>query len=218
MRRLGSAALVVCGVAIIAQAIALSSSFVWLTQMLFSSEDRLVGLVTLLGSVLVVAVLATYGVLLIAKRRVLADKWFDEEPSPSGFDEQGLLRVALVVIGVLLLVFAVFDVLNTTSNMAIAEFQKASVGLDEFGTPTQRLQNLVGLGVAAVQLLAGWLLIRMSQPASVRLLGHRPETAEVSRSLSACPTCGTTYDPADYTDLATARCSECHDPLQPGDV
>jgi hypothetical protein len=163
-------------------------------------------------TLLIPVTLIAFGLLLVAGRRTLAERWFDDDEAalpPSGVP---LLRLLLLAMGVWLFATAIPSVLSLP-----AQWLAESTLSGEYGGPPFR-ELLLGILprfiVVFVQLtLASVLLWRSHQLAN--RLWSGTSVAPAVRS-DTCPSCGASYDVADYAGgLGTPLCASCGSPLPP---
>ena len=207
------AALVVTGLLVIADALRSLSGFIYAFQLLFSSPaERSLGVYALIGVLLVFGSLMGFGTYLILNRAKLANRWFDDDAMPS-VSARDLLRTAIVVMGLALIAWATADVLHAATDIATARLQAAG-GLSDFSEPSRQAWAVASAVAGLAQIALGAFLIAWSESLTARHLGLRPSAAAPAVTETAtCPECGAAYNPEDYVDLSSARCSECRNPL-----
>jgi hypothetical protein len=208
MRKLGLVGIVLVGLGIVAQGIA---SLVYpLSTLSLSGGDvsRYVVVLTLLMPVTLVA----FGILLVAGRRTLAERWFDDDDAALPPAGAPLLRVLLLAMGVWLFATAIPSVLSLP-----AQWLAQSTLSGEFSAPSFRellLDMLPRFIVVLAELTLASVLLWRSRQLADRLWSGT-SVASAVRS-DSCPTCGASYDVADYAGgLGTPLCARCGSPLPP---
>jgi membrane protein YqaA with SNARE-associated domain len=205
VKRLGVVAIVFAGLLVIGQSISLLS-----TAMRGSAGSGLRGGALLLatsGSIAGVGVGVVFGVLLIAFRRQLADRWFDDDETGWSIDGVTLLRVGLVLLGTIMVAEAIPTLFISMGSAMIQAFTFSK----EMGSDQSQIWSglLLSGGLSAVfglvRALIGVLLVVYAGRLSGRLM-RQPRVATPRRSepvqMLACASCGATYDPADYREGA----------------
>ena len=214
MRKLGALAIAVVGLAIIANALSMFGNSSWLFQSMSYLSDWLSVLGTLIG----VALMAAFGYWLIVKRESLAARLFDDSDLSLQVDAPSLLRVALIVIGILLLLVSAPRVIGIVSSAITIS---ASVSSPEYGFApgTFPWWEVVGSAVMiAIELAIGVLLVWRSASVATWLWNLGVLAEDVSSQVETCASCGAAFDPADYRDRSSALCHDCGAPLFPGSV
>jgi hypothetical protein len=143
------------------------------------------------------------GFWLIRKRHVLASRWFDDSQSPIGSDPRALLRLAVLVVGVVLIARAIPSlVAGITSGVETSTESSsldASVQTQVLWLWTRALTSSAG---PAVELAAGALLLAYSTRLVNRLWGPRGPSASAQ---SAAPsTDAESAEAVDHPDNASA--------------
>jgi hypothetical protein len=201
MRRVGELAVTVLGLWIIASAIeslAVSAGYVmqgfseaWASILVFLVFD---------------AAFAGFGYWLISKRAWLAAKLFDESDLPFVIDTAALLRLGVVFAGAAMVATGV-ERLFSGAGTAL---QAASLRPDSpFYGSVSVTQGLTWVVVGLVGLVVGVAFVRRSERVAVWLwaVGSAPKAQPTLPAV--CPVCGQGYDPAEYSDMAAARCNKC---------
>lgn len=208
MRGLGGLAVWIAGLMFVFEALRhLVGVALTIPGLAISFGDPYVWLSIATGIALVAAA-ASVGAYLTRNAGRLADRFIDDEPLPSGVSETGLLRVGLILVGLALVVVSASGLVGTAVSMLTAEVMRRSMSLDEVGSVLQVSGGAGDLTWGLIQLFAGLYLVRSSSRLAERLRSGR-ETRSTPATEAACPTCGSPYDPADYRDMSTARCSNC---------
>lgn len=202
MRKLGIVAIVLIGLWTIVLAFAQAINKAWTAP-------------EALGSLIFSAGLLAFGILLIFGRNWLADRWFQDSSLGASIDAISILRVGFVLIGVYLIASAI----PVLSGVVLAGFYVAiaqdSQPMNYFGYDPFIWEGIVrGSSSGIVSLGFGLLLIKRSAPLADRLWSGRKVKERTASISPACPSCGTPYDPADYSpDAAEPWCFTCHKPL-----
>jgi preprotein translocase subunit Sec61beta len=191
VKRIGSLALVLIGIWVLTQALLLLAYP--LNVALYGSGGGVRRLVAVPVSLVPALAVALLGVWLIARRRQLSARWFDDDGPEVRLDGRSLLRAGLVLIGVSAIVAGIMALLNAAMRFVLFVEPPA-----EFGTE-EALRGLAPeLAVGAAGIVVGLLLIAVSRPLSRRLWsGGGMPPASLSPAPSRCPSCGAAYDPAD---------------------
>lgn len=213
VKKLGAVAILVVAFTAAAYAVTIIADSAWALQALLDPSARAEGLILLawtLASSLVLLAAAYY---LIRNRERLADRWFDEVGVSISVSEQGLIRVGLVMIGIVLLTWGLPDLIGALGRLATASIQQKMLGLDEVQSTADRLSSIRAIVVVILQMLLGGVLVWRNAPFSQMLWSPESREPLPAATRAACPNCGSSYDPDDYADLATARCVECRQPL-----
>lgn len=208
MRKLGAVVLVVVGLLSIMQAIA---SIAFLPTLLSAASQSGVshGLAKLYTGFAVIALIlgVILGVVLIAWRRDLAARLFDDDGCVVTIDAPVLLRVGIVLVGLILAAEALPAALDAVASTLLQDDLVAGssgwlVWLSGLGNPLLRLA--VGLAMVWSARPLAAMLVRPARPA---------KTVASQSSLCACPACGAPYDPADYQQGIERLCERCASPL-----
>jgi hypothetical protein len=208
VRRIGSLALVLIGIWVLTQALLLLGYP--LNLFLFGGGDvrRLVAVPVAFLPAFATALL---GVWLIARRRQLSARWFDDEGPEVRLDGRSLLRAGLLLIGVSAIVAGVMALLNSATRVFLDAEPAFDLG------PGEALRTFAPeLVVGAAGIVVGLLLIAVSRPLSRRLWsGRRMPPASPGPVASSCRACGAPYDPADYewNGPFPPTCEACGAPL-----
>lgn len=154
-----------------------------------------------------VAASSAAGIYLMRNSSRLAGRFVDDESNPVSLTEPALIRVGLILVGLTLIVVSVSDLMVATVSMLVAEIMRRSISLDDVGSVLQISGGAGEIAVGVVELSIGIHVLRSNQALAERLWSgsvRRPAIAA-----SACPACGSEYDPADYCDTSAARCANC---------
>jgi uncharacterized paraquat-inducible protein A len=207
VKKLGVIVLVAMGLLAILQGV---SYFGIIMQMASSGPESGVSPVANAAAYAVPAVGAfLIGFLLIAFRARLADRWFEDGEIAVSVDATSLVRVAIIAMGVWMVAFGIPAVLGSV----IYGLTSAAQGLAQ-GMGPSVYDMLPRALPEALMIVIGVILVARSAPLSRRLWEVRPAIAEpATQELPACPNCGTQYDPDDYRDAESAKCSRCKEPL-----
>jgi preprotein translocase subunit Sec61beta len=192
VKRIGSLALVLIGIWVLTQALLLLAYP--LNVALYGSGGGVRRLVAVPVSLVPALAVALLGVWLIARRRQLSARWFDDDGPELRLDGRSLLRVGLLLIGVSAFVAGIMALLNAAMRFVLYVGPPAEFGAEE------ALRGLAPeLVVGAAGIVVGLLLVAVARPLSRRLwTGHGTPPAPRAPELPHCPRCGAAYDPADY--------------------
>lgn len=150
----------------------------------------------------IVAALAI-GLWLIHKRHALAARWFDDSQSPIGSDPRTLLRLALLVVGVVLIARAIPALVAGITSGVETSWESSSldnsVQTQVSWVWTRALTSSAG---PAVELVAGALLMAFSTRLANRLWG--PRGRSVSAQAAASSTDAESAEAVDHPDSASA--------------
>ena len=226
MRRLGPFTLFLAGIAVITQAV-LYLFEVITTFPGFGYPVEWLDMWPFYSSVFAVLLLMALGTALIWNRNRLADRLFEDSELKLAIDAVSLLRVGLIVLGIFIGIEGIQRVIFTVNNWAYQiAYAAAMEGAFEDPVQAAAVSNpgwvwsvTLGLFLGMLQIGISALLVLRSERVAGRLWSLPAASATESvRESTLCPTCGTEYDPDDYRDLSTARCTECHAPLLPKDA
>jgi len=159
-------------------------------------------------------VLLALGCALIALRKRLAARWFEDDSAVAGPDAVSLLRLGIIIVGVVFAVIAFEMALSSVLRpIIVAANDRAIFGLGDTGS--QPLWTVLPEIIArVVQFIIAILLVWFSLPLAGWLWSHKGVATPQSRpELAVCPECGAQYDPADYREGGTPRCVKCGQPL-----
>jgi len=215
LRRLTSVVVAVLGIGMCADSLAFVAQVLSLIDM-FGQPDYGPVLWSLVGAILTTGLTLAAGVFLIVRREWVAARLVcDDDELTIGPSD--LLRLGLIVIGVWLVATSLPSLVAAISEWLYRAYVTARDQLDDSLTfETWSRATLVIRDL--VQLSLGLLLLRRARVLSTRLwfgVERSDRAIEVERQadLPTCPHCGASYDPSEYVDLTTARCTECHQPL-----
>jgi hypothetical protein len=218
MRGLGKVAIVAMGFGVAAWALALMPSWAWIVASSFQQPGT--NWSAVIGALFVpTGLLIAFGWWLIAKRDWLSARLFDDTDTPIAVDGPDLLRVGVIILGLGLLIVSIPRLLGTVGTLGTYATQRPAADqmtVVEGPWPTLVATAAIGL----VQLVAGVLFLRRSEAIAARLWLPRRQAGPtpMPREMSTCPACGAVFDPRDYDDAGSARCSACHSLLYPGSV
>ena len=155
------------------------------------------------------------GLYLIWRRHELAARWFDDEPVDLMVDALPLLRIGLIVVGVWLVTESAGSFVGVLVSTAQDAMRASLLSPDElsvgFDNPAISLTILL---IPLAKLGIGFLLITYSSQIASRLWRDpKAPAVEAAVEPSRCPSCGAPYDPRDYEQGVTARCTECGEAL-----
>jgi preprotein translocase subunit Sec61beta len=191
VKRIGSLALVLIGIWVLTQALLLLGYP--LNLALYGSGGDVRRLVAVPVSLLPALAIALLGVWLIARRRQLSARWFDDDGPEVRLDGRSLLRVGLLLIGVSAFVAGVMALLSAGMRFVLYAEPPAELGAGEV------LRGLAPeLVVGAAGIVIGLLLIVAARPLSRRLWSGGGTPPSPGPELSRCRSCAAAYDPADY--------------------
>ena len=146
--------------------------------------------------------------LLIANRRRLSERWFEDSPVELRFDAAAILRVGLILMGAAFVIQSVTGLVGQAVTLL-----QVYAPHSQFG-PEPPLQAVRSLLPQVVQLALGVAVIVWSRSLACRLVPVGKDAGTGSSMLPVCPSCGAEYDPEDYKGgLGTPRCSTCKEPL-----
>jgi hypothetical protein len=218
MRGLGKVVIVAMGFGVAAWALALTPSWAWIVASGFQQPGT--NWLPVIGALLVpTGLLIAFGWWLIAKRDWLSARLFDDTDTPIAVDGPDLLRVGIIILGLGLLIVSIPRLLGAIGTWGTyATQQPAADQMTVVEAPWPTLAATAAIGL--VQLVAGVLFLRRSEPIAERLwIPRRPAgPAPTPREISTCPACGAAFDARDYDDAGSAICAACHSPLYPGSV
>jgi len=216
LKQLGVVAIVFVGLTSIMQALTFVAGNTWAFAMIGDPTPE--NVISFIGVMTGVALSLALGFLLLAKRHRLADRLFDDTEVDFAIDGVTLLRVAVIVFGLILLVGSAPRLIGSVSSWASQVAMERAYDMELSQDPGVYWSIAAGALIGVLEAVAGVVFLVRSQSLAERLwFGARP-IAEVSRPMSACPSCGAAFDPDDYVDRANARCVECRDLLFPGSV
>jgi hypothetical protein len=211
--------LAVLGIAIVGLVALLSSlSYVASPAQLFvlGALGSTPGVIALAITITPVLVSIAGGLYLLLRRETIADAWFREADESAVVAAEDMVRAGMILIGVYLLVQAVPTLINGVGRAVFSVTQagqELAQGAMTLGSSDVRvilLESAPGILASLASLGLGWLLVARSRQLTRRLIGSDP----VQRSLAACPSCGTLYDPSEYEGgLSAARCPTCKQEL-----
>jgi hypothetical protein len=226
LKKLGVVAIVVVGLSALVQAFSLTQ--LPLSAMYGLGQSGPGTLVIFIYSLLPVLATLGLGGFLIARRERLAERWFDGTSLEIAVDAVSLLRIGIVLSGIGMIVSTIPQLLLTAVNpLLITLQQRADFGDSGLVTYSFWFNDLPRIVVLLLEIGGGVALVAASRSISVWLWHGKGESAgadglapgDAPENLSACPSCGAPFDPSDYAGgLATARCSECKEPLGLGDA
>ena len=208
MRKVGVIALVLAGIWVLTQALNFlgGSLMVLVADTPGSSAPTVVPiLVSLLPAVSALAL----GVVLIARREALAERWFEDGGPELRLTCASLLRAGLLIIGVGMVAQAVPTLFEALTWPFVYAGQNPSGSIRAY-----LLEVLPQVFVAVAGVVVGLGLIAASRSLSRRLWFGRTAAEAEATAPARCPSCGATFDPADYEGgLVTPTCEPCGESL-----
>ena len=208
MRRVGIVVLLLAGVWVLTQSLVLASySIALVTE--GTPDGSFPSVWRFFLSLLPVAAALALGVALIAGRRRLAERWFDDGGPEVRLTGVSLLRVGLLIIGVTMTAQAIPSLLQSLARPWLYSAMDSSSSFRVYV-----LESVPQFAVATCSLGIGLLLIASSRSLSKRLWFGRTSSEAEAKELALCPSCGAPYEPADYRGgLYAPKCEECGGPL-----
>lgn len=208
MRKVGVIALVLAGIWVLTQALNFLGGL--LTFLLADTPGNgapraVVILVSLLPAVSALAL----GVVLIARREALAERWFEDGGPELRLTGASLLRAGLLIIGVGMVAQAVPTLFEALTWPFVYAGQDPSGNIRAYV-----LEVLPQVAVAVAGVVVGLVLIAASRSLSRRLWFGRTAAEAEAPVPARCPSCGAAFDPADYAGgLVPPTCEACGESL-----
>ncbi len=213
MRKLVAVAVVFAGLIALALATTQLSgvTFGLLSMRLDDPTSILVALMSVLP--LLAAVL--FGMYLIYNRHHLAARWFADEAGPVVVPSS-LMRIGVLLFGLGLVIASLIGTVGTLVTVAQVVATEAQFAAESGGVPlSDSWMYLMRLAGPAVELAVGLILIRRSRRIAAWLWLDPLQESQPSVVLPLCPSCGATYDPADYQPGVTVvACEKCGERLE----
>lgn len=208
MRKVGVIALVLAGIWVLTQALNFLGGL--LTFLLADTPGNgapraVVILVSLLPAVSALAL----GVVLIARREALAERWFEDGGPELRLTGASLLRAGLLIIGVGMVAQAVPTLFEALTWPFVYAGQDPSGNIRAWV-----LEVLPQVAVAVAGVVVGLVLIAASRSLSRRLWFGRTAAEAEAPVPARCPSCGAAFDLADYAGgLVPPTCEACGESL-----
>ena len=207
MRKVGVIALVLAGIWVLTQALNFLGGL--LTFLLADTGNGAPRAVVILVSLLPAVSALALGVVLIARREALAERWFEDGGPELRLTGASLLRAGLLIIGVGMVAQAVPTLFEALT------WPFVYAGLDPSGNiRAYVLEVLPQVAVAVAGVVVGLVLIAASRSLSRRLWFGRTAAEAEAPVPARCPSCGAAFDPADYAGgLVPPTCEACGESL-----
>ena len=204
MRKVGVIALVLAGIWVLTQAL----SFLGGLLMILVADtpgNGAPGVVPILVSLLPVVSALALGVVLIARREALAERWFEDGEPELRLTGASLLRAGLLIIGVGMLAQAVPTLFEALTWPFVFASESPSGSIRAY-----LLEVLPQVFVAMAGVVVGLVLIATSSSLSRRLWFGRTAAEAEATAPARCPSCGAAFDPAGYEGgLFASTCDVC---------
>lgn len=214
MRKLGVVALSVAGVVVIVEGLKPLLESLWIAGALADGQGE-VSLLSLALFLLGVLLTLGLGVMLIWKREALAARLFEDGDAELAIDGAGLVRAGLIIFGIVMFVDGIFDLVGAASSWE--SFRELAAQFDDaYMVDTQQRWSLISSFVTGVLGIAGGAALSIGSARISTWLWKPilpPSNTDTAEFSATCPSCGVGYDPQDYRDMSSAKCTECGEPL-----
>ena len=204
MRKVGVIALVLAGIWVLTQALNFLGGL--LTFLLADTPGNgAPRAVAILVSLLPALSALALGVVLIARREALAERWFQDGEPELRLTGASLLRAGLLIIGVGMVAQAVPTLFEALTWPFVFAGENPSGSIRAY-----LLEVLPQVFVAVAGVVVGLVLIAASRSLSRRLWFGRTAAEAEATAPARCPSCGAAFDPVGYeVDLFTPTCDAC---------
>ena len=203
MRKVGVIALVLAGIWVLTQALNFLGGL--LTFLLVDTPNGAPRAVVILVSLLPAVSALALGVVLIARREALAERWFEDGEPELRLTGASLLRAGLLIIGVGMVAQSVPTLFEALTWPFVFAGQNPSGSIRAY-----LLEVLPQVFVAVAGVVVGLVLIATSRSLSRRLWFGRTAAAAEAPVPARCPSCGAAFDPAGHeVGLFTPTCDVC---------
>lgn len=204
MRRLGSAALAVLGLWIIAEAVIyLAQSSMYLRDFFKTEPLQVVPFVVGL------AIVAVLGLMLILERDRVSAWLFPDDEVAVTLDAESALIVGIAMTGLWLGTRGAATAAGATGSLVSILFPAAGPDSGYLYVPMELGAVVTPAVTAITEVVLGLILLTRARKIAARVLRVPVNQPAATLTEMRCLECGAAYDPADYRSDSTAHCGEC---------